>query len=181
MKLIETELPGVLVLEPQVFEDARGVAFESYNKRRFRELSGIDVEFVQDNRSRSAKNVLRGLHYQVGRPQGKLVSALAGEIYDVAVDLRRGSARFGGWVGVTLSAANRRMLWVPAGFAHGFLALSDGTEVHYKMTDFWVPENERVIAWNDPKLAIRWPLAGQPILSPRDAKGAPFAAAELFP
>ncbi len=181
MKLIETDLPGVLLFEPQVFEDARGAAFESYNKRRFRELAGIDVEFVQDNRSSSAKNVLRGLHYQVGRPQGKLVSVLAGEIYDVAVDLRRGSPRCGAWAGYVLSAANRRMLWVPQGFAHGFLALRDGTEVHYKLTDFWSPEHERVLAWNDAKLGIRWPLAGPPIVSPRDAKGARFTDAEMFP
>ncbi len=181
MKLIETELPGVVLLEPRVFEDARGVTFESYNRRRFRELTGIDVDFVQDNRSRSAKHVLRGLHYQVSRPQGKLVGVLAGEIYDVAVDLRRSSPGFGRWVGFHLSAANRRMAWVPAGFAHGFLALGDGVEVQYKMTDFWAPEHERVIIWDDAKLGIRWPLAGKPILSPRDAKGARFAEAELFP
>ena len=181
MRLIETELPEVLVLEPQVFEDARGFAFESYNKRRFGELTGIDVEFVQDNRSRSAKNVIRGMHYQLGRPQGKLVSVIAGEIYDVAVDLRRSSPRFGAWVGVPLSAASRRMLWVPPGFGHGFLALAEGTEVHYKMSELWAPERERVIAWNDAKLAIRWPLAGQPIVSARDAKGTPFASAETFP
>ena len=181
MKLIKTELPGVVLLEPQVFEDGRGLTFESYNQRRFRELTGANVEFVQDNRSRSAKNVLRGLHYQVVRPQGKLVGVLAGEIYDVAVDLRRSSPTFGRWVGFHLSAANRRMAWIPAGFGHGLLALGDGAEVHYKMTDFWSPEHERVILWNDASLGIRWPLKGDPVLSPRDAKGTRFAEAELFP
>jgi dTDP-4-dehydrorhamnose 3,5-epimerase len=181
MKLIETELAGVVLLEPIVFEDARGLAFESYNRRRFRELTGADVEFVQDNRSRSAKNVLRGLHYQVVRPQGKLVSVLRGEIYDVAVDLRRGSPQFGRWAGFTLSAADRRMAWIPAGFGHGLLALADGTEVQYKLTDFWAPEHERVLLWNDSRLGIRWPIKGEPLLSPRDAKGAKFADAELFP
>jgi len=181
MKLIETELAGVVLLEPIVFEDTRGLAFESYNRRRFRELTGADVDFVQDNRSRSAKNVLRGLHYQVARPQGKLVSVLAGEIYDVAVDLRRSSPAFGRWVGFGLSATNRRVVWIPAGFAHGFLALTDGVEVQYKMSDFWAPEHERVIVWNDSKLGIRWPIKGEPLLSPRDAKGAKFADAEVFP
>jgi dTDP-4-dehydrorhamnose 3,5-epimerase len=181
MKRIQTEIPEVVLLEPQVFEDTRGVTFESYNRRRFRELTGIDTDFVQDNRSRSLKNVLRGLHYQVVRPQGKLVGVLAGEIYDVAVDLRRSSPTFGRWVGFHLSAANRRMAWIPAGFAHGLLALSESAEVQYKMTEFWAPEHERVIAWNDPKVGIRWPLAGAPVLSPRDAKGAKLAEAELFP
>ena len=181
MKRIQTEIPEVVLLEPQVFEDTRGVTFESYNRRRFSDLTGVDTDFVQDNRSRSLKNVLRGLHYQVVRAQGKLVGVLAGEIYDVAVDLRRSSPTFGRWVGFHLSAANRRMAWIPAGFAHGLLALSESAEVHYKMTEFWAPEHERVIAWNDPKIGIRWPLAGEPVLSPRDAKGAKFAEAELFP
>ena len=181
MKLILTELADVVLLEPQVFEDARGLTFESYNKRRFRELTGVDVEFVQDNRSRSAKNVLRGLHYQVVRPQGKLVGVLTGEIYDVAVDLRKSSPTFGRWVGFQLSAANRRMAWIPAGFAHGLLALGDGAEVQYKMSELWAPEHERVIVWNDTTLGIRWPLKGEPVLSPRDAKGARFSEAELFP
>ena len=180
MKLIETELPGVVLLEPTVFEDARGLTYESYNRRRFASLTGADVEFVQDNRSRSAKNVLRGLHYQVAKPQGKLVSVLHGEIYDVAVDLRRSSSRFGKWAGFTLSAADRRMAWIPPGFAHGFLALADGTEVQYKLTDFWAPEHERVIVWNDAKLGIRWPIRGEPLLSPRDAKGAKLAEAETY-
>lgn len=181
MKLIQTELADVVLLEPQVFEDARGATFESYNKRRFRELTGVDVEFVQDNRSLSAKNVLRGMHYQVARPQGKLIGVLSGEIYDVAVDVRRSSASFGRWVGFHLSAANRRMAWIPAGFAHGFLALAERTEVHYKMTDFWAPEHERVILWNDPRLGIRWPIRGEPLLSPRDAKGVKLADAETPP
>ena len=181
MKLIKTELADVVLFEPVVFEDARGLAFESYNRRRFRELTGADVDFVQDNRSRSAKNVLRGLHYQVARPQGKLVGVLAGEIYDVAVDLRRSSRAFGRWVGFNLSATNRRMAWIPPGFAHGFLALSDGVEIQYKMSDFWAPEHERVIVWNDSKLGIRWPIKGEPLLSPRDAKGAKLAEAEVFP
>lgn len=181
MKLIKTELADVVLLEPQVFEDARGVTFEAYNRRRFKDLTGVDPDFVQDNRSRSAKNVLRGLHYQVVKPQAKLIGVLAGEIYDVAVDLRKSSPGFGRWAGFHLSAANRRVAWIPAGFAHGFLALTDGVEVQYKMSDFWAPEHERVIVWDDAKLNIRWPLAGKPILSPRDAKGAKFAEADLFP
>ena len=181
MKTIKTEIPEVVLFEPQVFEDTRGVTFESYNRRRFRDLTGVDVDFVQDNRSRSAKNVLRGLHYQVVRPQGKLVGVISGEIYDVAVDLRKSSPSFGRWVGFHLSAGNRRMAWIPAGFAHGLLALGDGAEVQYKMTEFWSPEHERVIAWDDARLGIRWPLSGQPVLSPRDAKGAKLAEAELFP
>ena len=181
MNLIKTELPEVVLLEPRVFEDARGVTYESYNRRRFSQLTGVDVDFVQDNRSRSAKNVLRGLHYQLVMPQGKLIGVLRGEIYDVAVDLRRSSPRFGKWTGFTLSAADRRMAWIPPGFGHGFLALADGTEVLYKMTEFWAPEHERVILWNDGKLGIRWPIKGEPILSPRDAKGAKLAEADVFP
>jgi dTDP-4-dehydrorhamnose 3,5-epimerase len=181
MNVIKTELPGVVLLEPRVFEDARGVTYESYNRRRFSQLTGVDTDFVQDNRSRSAKNVLRGLHYQVVKPQGKLIGVLRGEIYDVAVDLRRSSPQFGKWTGFTLSAADRRMAWVPAGFGHGFVALADGTEVLYKLTDFWAPEHERVLLWSDPKLGIRWPFKGEPILSPRDAKGAKLAEAEVFP
>lgn len=181
MKLIKTELPEVALLEPTVFEDARGLTYESYNRRRFTQLTGVDVDFVQDNRSRSAKNVLRGLHYQVVRPQGKLIGVMRGEIYDVAVDLRRSSPRFGKWAGFVLSAADRRMAWIPPGFGHGFLALADGTEVQYKMTEFWAPEHERVIVWSDSQIGIRWPIKGEPILSPRDAKGAKLADAEVFP
>ena len=181
MNLIKTELPEVVLLEPRVFEDERGLSYESYNRRRFKELTGDDPDFVQDNRSRSAKNVLRGLHYQVVRPQGKLISVLRGEIYDVAVDLRRSSPQFGRWAGFPLSAADRRMAWIPPGFGHGFLALAEGTEVQYKLSDFWAPEHERVIVWNDPRLGIRWPIKGEPQLSPRDAKGARLADAEVFP
>lgn len=179
MKLVVTEIPDVLLLEPRVFEDARGYNFESYNRRAFRELTGIEAEFVQDNRSGSARNVLRGLHYQIKRPQGKLVSALRGEIFDVAVDLRRSSPTFGRWAGFRLSAQNRRMAWIPAGFAHGFLALTEA-EVLYKLTDFWAPEYERTLLWSDARLAIAWPLEGQPLLSERDAKGTRLEAAELF-
>jgi dTDP-4-dehydrorhamnose 3,5-epimerase len=181
MNVIKTDLPEVVLLEPRVFEDERGVSYESYNRRRFRELTGADAEFVQDNRSRSAKNVLRGLHYQVVKPQGKLISVLRGEIYDVAVDLRKSSPRFGKWTGFTLSATDRRMAWIPPGFGHGFLALADGVEVQYKLSDFWAPEHERVILWNDGKLGIRWPIKGEPVLSPRDAKGTKLAEAEVFP
>jgi dTDP-4-dehydrorhamnose 3,5-epimerase len=180
VKLIPTGIPEVLLLEPRVFEDARGTTFESYNRRSFRELSGLDVEFVQDNRSRSIKNVLRGLHYQVVRPQGKLITALRGEIYDIAVDLRRSSPTFKKWVGFKLSDATHQMAWIPPGFGHGFLVLSDSADVLYKLSDFWSPEHERTIVWNDPELAIRWPVQGTPVLSARDAKGIRFAEAELF-
>jgi len=181
MNLIKTELPGVVLFEPRVFEDERGLSFESYNRRRFEELTGVDADFVQDNRSRSMKNVVRGLHYQIRQPQGKLLSVLHGEIYDVAVDLRKSSPHFGKWAGFTLSAANRRMAWIPPGFGHGFLSLADGVEVQYKLSDFWAPEHERCILWNDSKLGIRWPIRGEPLLSPRDAKGVRLADAELFP
>ena len=180
MKVIKTELSDVLLLEPRVFEDARGVAFESYNRRVFRDLTGLDPQFVQDNRSTSRKNVLRGLHYQTGKPQGKLISALRGEIYDVAVDLRRSSPTFGRWVGFSLSEHDRRMAWLPRGFAHGLLALSDSAEVLYKLDDFWSPADERTIAWNDADIGVRWPLQGEPILSDKDRRGTPFRSAELF-
>jgi dTDP-4-dehydrorhamnose 3,5-epimerase len=181
VKAIRTEIAEVVLLEPRVFEDARGLAFESYNRRTFHGLTGLDVEFVQDNRSRSRKNVIRGLHYQIARPQGKLVSALRGEIFDVAVDLRRGSPTFAKWVGFRLSEANRHMAWIPPGFGHGFLVLSESADVIYKLTDFWAPEHERTILWNDPELAVRWPTEDAPVLSERDAKGARLAQAELFP
>jgi len=181
MNLIKTELPEVVLLEPRIFEDERGLSYESYNRRRFRELTGVDAEFVQDNRSRSSKNVLRGLHYQIRQPQGKLLSVLRGEIYDVAVDLRRSSPRFGKWAGFRLSDRDRRMAWIPPGFGHGFLALTDGAEVQYKLTDFWAPEHERSIIWNDPQIGIRWPLEDQVLVSPKDAKGARLAEAELYP
>lgn len=180
MKVTRTEIPDVLLLEPRVFEDARGVAYESYNRRTFHELTGLDPQFVQDNRSTSRKNVLRGLHYQVEKPQGKLISVLRGEIYDVAVDLRRSSATFGKWVGFRLSEADRRMAWLPRGFAHGFLALSESAEVLYKLDEFWSPQHERTIAWDDAHIGVRWPLRGEPILSDKDLRGTPFRSADLF-
>ena len=180
MKVIRTEIPDVLLLEPRVFEDARGVAFESYNRRVFRELVGADPEFVQDNRSVSRRNVLRGLHYQVERPQGKLITAVRGEIYDVAVDLRRRSPTFGRWVGFRLSESDRRMAWLPRGFAHGFLTLSESAEVLYKLDDFWSPSHERTLAWDDAEVGVRWPLQGEPVLSDKDRRGVPFRSAELF-
>ena len=181
MKAIPTELPGVILLEPKVFGDDRGFFFESYNRRAFREATGLDPDFVQDNHSRSARNVLRGLHYQVRQPQGKLVRVTSGEVYDVAVDLRRSSPTFGRWVGLTLSAANRRMLWVPEGFAHGFVVTSEHAEFLYKTTDYYAPEHERSLLWNDPALGIAWPVEGAPLLKPSDAAAPPLASAETFP
>ena len=180
MKVVKTEIPEVLLLEPRVFEDARGVAFESYNRRTFQEATGLDPVFVQDNRSTSRRNVLRGLHYQVQKPQGKLISVLRGEIYDVAVDLRRSATTFGKWVGFRLSESDRRMAWLPRGFAHGFLALSDSVEVLYKLDELWSPAHERTIAWNDADIGVRWPLHGEPIVSDKDRRGTPFQSAELF-
>jgi dTDP-4-dehydrorhamnose 3,5-epimerase len=169
MKKIDTSVPGVCVLEPKVFEDARGFFFESYREDRFREL-GIAHRFVQDNQSLSTRGVLRGLHYQLGRPQAKLVRVLSGEVFDVAVDVRRGSPTFGRWVGETLSGTNRRQMFVPEGFAHGFLVLSDTAEFVYKCSDFYAPGEERGISWNDPRVGIAWPLQGRtPVLHPRDA------------
>lgn len=181
MKATATALPGVLLLEPRVFEDARGFFFESYSRRAFREATGVDPAFVQDNHSRSVRNVLRGLHYQVRQPQGKLVRVAAGAVYDVVVDLRRGSPAFGKSLGMRLDAASRRMLWVPEGFAHGFLVLSDGAEVLYKMTDYYAAEHERTLLWNDPALAVAWPLQGEPILTDKDRRGVPLSAAETYP
>jgi dTDP-4-dehydrorhamnose 3,5-epimerase len=181
MRAIRTEIPDVLLLEPRVFGDERGFFFESYNRRAFREATGVDVEFVQDNHSRSVRNVLRGLHYQIRQPQGKLVRCIAGEVFDVAVDLRRSSPTFGRWVGFRLSAESRRMAWIPPGFAHGFLVISEAAEFLYKTTDYYAPEHERSLAWNDPALAIAWPLAGEPILAEKDRRGVPLAQAETFP
>lgn len=173
-------IPDVLLIEPRVFGDARGYFYESHNQRQFDEAVGRQVRFVQDNHSRSAQGVLRGLHYQIRQPQGKLVRATSGTIFDVAVDLRRDSPTFGRWVGETLSAENKRQLWVPEGFAHGFLVLSEFAEVQYKATDFYAPEHERCIAWNDPDLAIPWPLEHAPVLSAKDRAGIAFAGAEVF-
>ena len=181
MKVTRTELPGVLLLEPKVFSDSRGHFFESYNRRRFREATGVDVEFVQDNESLSARNVLRGLHYQIQQPQGKLVRVVAGEIYDVAVDLRRGSSTFGKWSGSILNAGMRPMIWIPPGFAHGFLVLSEQAIVSYKTTDYYAPEHERTLAWNDRSVGVLWPLEGQPLMSDKDARGKAFAEAETYP
>jgi dTDP-4-dehydrorhamnose 3,5-epimerase len=180
LNVIRTEIPEVLLLEPKVFKDERGAVFESYNRPAFANATGVDPQFVQDNRSISKKNVLRGLHYQVVRPQGKLVQVLQGEIFDVAVDIRRSSPTFGRWVGFNLSEANRRMAWIPPGFAHGLLALSETVDVLYKMTELWAPELDRTIIWNDPQVGVRWPVQRAPILSGKDAKAPTLAEAELF-
>ncbi len=177
MRATRTAIADVLVLEPRVFGDQRGFFFESFNERTFRDLTGLEVSFVQDNHSKSARNVLRGLHYQVApRAQGKLVRVTAGSVFDVAVDIRKGSPTYGRWVGDLLSAENKRQLWIPAGLAHGFLTLSDSAEFLYKATDYWSPEHERCIAWNDPDLAVEWPLQGPPIVSPKDTMAAAFAS-----
>ncbi|MBC8023348.1 MAG: dTDP-4-dehydrorhamnose 3,5-epimerase [Burkholderiales bacterium] len=181
MKAIPTALAGVLVIEPAVFGDARGAFFESWNRRAFAKLAGHDVDFVQDNHSVSMRGVLRGLHYQVRQAQGKLVRVVAGEVFDVAVDLRRSSPTFGRWTGERLSASNRRMMWIPAGFAHGFLVLSDTAEFLYKTSDYYAPEHERTLLWNDPAVGVAWPLDGEPVLKPKDAAGTPLATAETFP
>jgi dTDP-4-dehydrorhamnose 3,5-epimerase len=180
MKVLATEIPELLIIEPRVFGDDRGFFYESYNQRAWEELTGLKTVFVQDNHSRSAKNVLRGLHYQIQHPQGKLVRVTAGEVYDVAVDIRKSSPTFGKSVGVVLSAENKRQLWIPEGFAHGFLVLSDTAEFLYKTTDYWFMEHERSIIWNDPDLAIPWPLQGEPVLAKKDAEGKAFKAADCF-
>ena len=181
MNIIATALPEVLIIEPQVFGDERGFFYESFNAKRFAELTGVQRDFVQDNHSRSARGVLRGLHYQLQQAQGKLVRVTAGEVYDVAVDVRRSSPTFGKWVGVHLSAQNKRQLWVPEGFAHGFLVLSDYAEFLYKTTDYYAPTHERSIRWDDAQLAIDWPLDGlTPVLSAKDQQGSTFADAEVF-
>lgn len=180
MSVTPTAVPDVIVLEPKVFGDSRGFFLESWNQRDFA-AAGIRAEFVQDNHSRSGRNVLRGLHYQIRQPQGKLLRVIAGEIYDVAVDIRRNSPTFGRWIGLTLSAENRRMVWVPAGFAHGFLVVSEAAEVLYKATDYYAPEHERTIAWNDPDIGIAWPLSGEPVLSAKDAVGQHLRDAEVYP
>ena len=180
MKVIATEIPEVLIIEPRVFGDDRGFFYESFNQRSWEEKTGLKTTFVQDNHSRSTKNVLRGLHYQIQHSQGKLVRAIVGEVYDVAVDIRKSSPTFGKWVGVTLSAENKRQLWVPEGFAHGFVVLSEVAEFLYKTTDYWYMEHERSIVWNDPDLCIEWPLQGEPVLAKKDAEGKAFKSAEYF-
>jgi dTDP-4-dehydrorhamnose 3,5-epimerase len=179
MNVIQTAIPDVLIIEPKVFGDARGFFYESFNKKVMRSM-GITGDFVQDNHSRSARNVLRGLHYQIKQPQGKLVRVIAGEVFDVAVDIRKSSPTFRRWVGVNLSAENKRLAWIPPGFAHGFLVLSEYAEFLYKTTDYWAPEFERSILWNDRRLAIEWPLQGEPQLSAKDNAGVEFDKAEVF-
>lgn len=180
MQIQTTAIPDVLIIEPKAFGDDRGFFYESFNARRFEELTGVKTRFVQDNHSKSARNVLRGLHYQIKQPQGKLVRVVAGEVYDVAVDLRKSSPTFGQWVGVVLSAENKRQLWIPVGFAHGFVVTSDSAEFLYKTTDYWAPEHERSLLWNDPALGIEWPINGTPTLSGKDLVGKLLADAEAF-
>ena len=180
MKVVPTELPDVLLLEPKIHGDDRGHFFESYNRRGLAKSAGIDVEFVQENQSRSGRNVLRGLHYQIRQPQGKLVRVLHGSIFDVAVDMRASSPTFGRWVGLHLSGENQRIAWIPPGFAHGFLVLSDSADFLYKVTDYWAPEYERSLRWNDPDLAIDWPSSGTPILSDKDQAAPLFKVAERY-
>lgn len=180
MKVTPTAIPDVLVLEPKVFGDERGFFLEPYNKRAFREATGLDVEFVQDNHSRSKRGVLRGLHYQIRQPQGKLIRVVAGRIFDVAVDLRRSSATFGKWVGMDLDAQSMRMMWIPAGFAHGFMVLSDVVDMLYKATDYYAPQHERTLRWDDPRLGIAWPLAEPPTLSDKDRRGVSLAEADVY-
>lgn len=176
MKVTPLAISDVLLIEPMVFGDERGFFFESFNQRAFYDATGLDIQFVQDNHSRSARNVLRGLHHQIApKAQGKLVRAVAGKVFDVAVDIRRGSSTYGAWVGEVLSAENKRQMWIPPGFAHGFLVLSDYADFLYKTTEYYAPEFERGIIWNDPNLAIAWPLTGEPTLSARDAQNAPLA------
>ena len=180
MKAIPLAIPDVVLIEPQVFGDERGFFFESYNQSRFEEIAGRKVQFVQDNHSRSMKSVLRGLHYQIQQPQGKLVRVVQGEVFDVAVDLRKSSKTFGQWVGEVLSAENKRQLWAPEGFAHGFVVLSETAEFLYKTTDYYAPAFERCIAWNDPSIGINWPAGLQPQLSSKDQAGLSLAQAEVF-
>jgi len=181
MNVIATAIPDVLVVEPKVFGDDRGFFFESFNARDFERATGLKPEFVQDNHSRSVKNVLRGLHYQIKQPQGKLVRVVLGEVFDVAVDLRKSSETFGRWVGVRLSAENKKQLWIPEGFAHGFMVISEVAEFLYKATDYYAPEHERSLLWSDPRVAVDWPLEGvQPLLSPKDTTGRELADCEVF-
>jgi len=180
MQVIPTVIPDLVLLEPKVWGDARGFFFESFNSRDFTQLTGQNPTFVQDNHSRSSRHVLRGLHYQIQQPQGKLIRVTTGEIFDVAVDLRRSSPTFGQWESVRLSAENRRLLWIPPGFAHGFLVLSEAAEVLYKATDYYAPAHERTLLWNDPALGIAWPLTGTPLLSAKDQAGVALAQAPTY-
>ncbi|NTV09272.1 MAG: dTDP-4-dehydrorhamnose 3,5-epimerase [Zoogloea sp.] len=180
MNVIATEIPDVLILEPKVFGDARGFFLESYNQRSFREATGLDVEFVQDNHSRSQRGVLRGLHYQIRQPQGKLVRVVRGAVFDVAVDLRKSSATFGKWVGVELTEDNHRQFWIPPGFAHGFVVLSESADFLYKATDYYAPEHERSLAWDDPMVGVEWHFGGEPLLSAKDRAGKSLAECEIF-
>jgi len=181
MKITDTPIPDVKIIDPEVFGDERGFFYESFNRRRFCEQTGLDLDFVQDNHSKSARGVLRGLHYQIEQAQGKLVRVASGSVFDVAVDIRRSSLNFGQWTGAELSAENHRQMWIPPGFAHGFLVLADDTEFLYKTTDYYAPQHERTIQWDDPDLAIDWPLEGIELrLSDKDKNGTPFASAECF-
>ena len=180
MRVAATAISDVLLLEPTIYEDERGFFFESFNQKRFEDATGLNIRFVQDNHSRSVKRVLRGLHYQIRRPQGKLLRVTAGEVFDAAVDLRRSSSTFGKYVGTVLSAANKKQLWIPEGLAHGYLVLSDAAEVLYKTTDYYSPEDERCLIWNDPDVGIDWPKDGAPILSAKDRLGLPLSKAEIF-
>lgn len=180
MKVVATAIPEVLLIEPRVFGDERGFFFESFNKQQFQQATGLDCDFVQDNHSRSAQHVLRGLHYQIKQPQGKLVRVVEGEVFDVVVDVRKSSSTFGQWVGDHLSAANKKMLWVPPGFAHGFVVLSEAAQFLYKTTDYYAPEHERCIAWDDPEINISWPITAAPLLSDKDKTGSLFKDAEVF-
>jgi dTDP-4-dehydrorhamnose 3,5-epimerase len=180
MNIIKTSIPDVLIFEPKVFGDDRGFFFESFNKAQFSAATNIDIRFVQDNHSKSAKNVLRGLHYQIEQAQGKLVRVIHGEVFDVAVDLRMSSPTFGKWEATYLSAENKRQMWIPPGFAHGFLVMSDFAEFLYKTTDYYAPQHERCLKWDDPTVAIDWPLDGEPMLSQKDSVGLSFADASKF-
>jgi len=180
VKIIETEIPDALIIEPKVFGDERGFFYESFNQAEWEKATGLNTTFVQDNHSRSSQGVLRGLHYQIKQPQGKLVRVIQGEVFDVAVDLRCSSSTFGKWTGVVLSADNKRQFWVPEGFAHGFLVLSESAEFLYKATDYYAPEHERCIRWDDPQLKIDWPLQSQPVLSTKDASALMFSVAEYY-
>lgn len=180
MKVTPTAIPDVLIIEPKVFTDHRGFFLESFNQRDWEKYTGLDTTFVQENHSQSTQGVLRGLHYQIRQAQGKLVRAIIGEVFDVAVDLRKSSPTFGKWVGVVLSAENKKQLWIPAGFGHGFVVLSTKAEFLYRTTDYWAPEHERTIIWNDPVIDVKWPITGEPILSEKDLQGVLFTSAEVY-